>query len=988
MAELHSIDIQNIKRTDYRSLMQRRINNILFICNNYDAFMMREDGEIEDKIQKEYENLNLTTPPSFTWIASSSLAAQKIDEKEFDLIISIFNFKDLEFFETMKEIKAKTNIPVVLLINYSKKVTQVLKEVDDSAIDHIFSWNRNANLITAIIKLIEDKMNADNDILQGKVRAILLVEDSIRFYSSYLPEMYKLIFKQSAEFINEATNVTEFRLRRRARPKILLAKNLEEALELFYKYKNYYMGVISDIAFVAKKGDKPETEISDAGIMFAKTIQQEMPDIPIILQSSQKSMETVANEMGVSFIEKGSKTLHIKLSKYMSEKFSFGDYVITNEDGKRIIARVSTLDQLQETLRIIPDNIFGIIVSERRLSRWLYSRGLFRLASIMRKIRRQEGSTIQEIRDFTLKRIEEYRMSAGQGVIAKFANDSYSKYVWFSKIGKDSIGGKARGLAFVNNIISKHQLIDKYKDITISIPRTITIASDYFDNFIMDNGLQYVIDADISNLEILSEFVSSRLPEKLLNKLKIYLETVNYPLAVRSSSILEDSHYQPFAGIYSTYMIPYTDNTDQMLRLLSKAIKSVYASVYFNSSRSYIQSTSNMISEEKMAVVIQRVCGTEDKGYYFPTMSGVARSINYYPIGHEKAEDGIVNMAFGLGKLVVDGEKSMRFSPKHPKATLQLSTPRITLKDTQTAMYALNLKPEEFKTSLDDGINIQKFTIPECEEFRNLKYVASTWDMNDSKLVPHINAKGRRLITFSRILQYNTLPIPQLLSDLMNICRKELGSEIEIEFAVDMDVPNSEKALFSVLQVRQISEYDEVQSIDINTEAIDTALVYSQNSLGFGLINDVTDIIYIRDENFDKSKTTEIANEIGKINKEMLANKRNYILLGPGRWGSSDPWLGIPISWDQISEAKVIIECGLPDFNIDPSQGTHFFQNITSLGIGYLTINPFANDGIFRKEQLNNLECDYQSHFIQRFRFPTPPAIYIDGKNGKGIINL
>lgn len=978
--------LKELVNTDYTSLMEKRIHKILFICSNYDTFMMREDGQIEDKIQEEYDDLNLTLPPIFRWVNSSETAVDVLKEETYDLVIAILNLKDPNFFNSLELIKNKIGIPIVLLINYSKKVSRTLKEKNLNFIDYIFSWNGNANLILAIVKLIEDRMNAENDILIGKVRAILLVEDSIKYYSTYLPAIYKLVLKQCSEFIDEAMNETELKMRKRARPKIFLAKNLDEALEYFNKYNKYLIGVISDIAFVVHKNDSPEKEKQDAGIELAKIIKAEIPEMPIILQSSQKSMEAVAKQMGLGFIEKYSKTLLLQLSQYMSESFSFGDFIIRDKENGEITAIARNLMELQKLISNISDKDLHQIIIKRKLSKWMYSRGLFELASIIRSIRKNEENQISESRKFILDNIADYRMLSGQGVIANFDKNHYSRYIWFSKLGDGSLGGKARGLAFINKILAKYNLTKKYPGITLSIPRTITIASDYFDSFIIENGLQYVIDAEITDDEILAEFINSRLPESLIEKIKAYIDTISYPLAIRSSSILEDSHYQPFAGIYSTYMVPYTKNKDQMVRLISKAIKSVYASVYYSSSRAYIQSTSNMLSEEKMAIVIQGVCGSEDSGYYFPTISGVARSVNYYPLGNEKTEDGVVNLAFGLGKLIVEGEKSIRFSPKHPHKTLQLSTPRITLNETQNAMYALDLQPDKFKTSVDDGINIHKFTIPETENFRNLAHVASTWDMNDSKFIPNILTKGNRVITFSRILQYNTLPIPKIIADLLEICRHELGAEIEIEFAVNMDVPKNKDIIFNILQVRPISEYSENIDFDITQEKIDSSLVYSEKALGFGFIEDVTDIIYIKEDTFDKSKTQEMAEEIGRLNKEMAEKGRNYILIGPGRWGSSDPWLGIPINWSQISEAKVIIESGIPQFNIDPSQGTHFFQNITSLGVGYITINPFKEDGIFNKELLKDFPSDHESHFIKRYQFRNPPSIFIDGKHSKGII--
>lgn len=989
--------MEELIKTDYTSLMEKKIQKILFVCSNYDAFMMREDGQIETRLKAEYDDLNITLPPRFTWVNNSEDAFNILSDSSFDLIISMYNSKDPYFFETTRKIKQKeTDTPIVLLANYSKKVFEYFKSEDMSAIDYVFSWNGNVDLILAIIKLLEDRMNAENDILNGGVRAILLVEDSIRYYSTYLPAMYKLVLKQSSEFLDEAMNEHELKMRKRARPKIFLANNLEDAKEIFDKYKNYFIGIISDIAFVVNKNDAPESEKSDAGIELAQYIRSQVPQMPIILQSSQESMKQVAKDMGLGFIQKYSETLLHQLSKYMRESFSFGDMVLRDEESGRVIRKISNLRELQEALENVSDKVLNEIISHRRLSKWMYSRGLFQLANSLRDKVNEDFKDINEVRLYIISHIKDYRLLAAQGIIANFDSENYSRYIWFSKLGDGSLGGKARGLAFINNLLLKYRLTKHYKGVELYIPRTITIASDYFDTFIIENGLDYVIESAASDDEILSEFVSSRLPDALIEQLKAYISTVYFPLAIRSSSILEDSLYQPFAGIYSTYMIPYTQNKEQMLRLLEKAIKSVYASVYYAASRAYIQTTANMISEEKMAVVIQGICGSEDNGYYFPTFSGVARSLNHYPLGDEKPQEGIVNLAFGLGKAVVDGEKTLRFSPRHPQKSLQLSTPRITLVDTQNSMFALDLKPEEFKTSINDGVNIHKFTIPETEGFRNLAHVASSWDMNDSKLVPNTFSKGPRVITFSRILEYNTLPIAQIITDLLEICRYELGTEVEIEFAVNMDVPKDRDAIFNVLQVRPISEYHNSEDYKITDKDKESALIYSEKALGFGFIEGITDLIYVKEDAFDKSKTREMAAEIGEINAKFKEQGRNYILVGPGRWGSSDPWLGIPISWNQISQAKVIVETGMPDFNIDPSQGTHFFQNITSLGVGYINIMPFKGDGTFKKELLPlgsnlpsaNSSLEYDSEFISTFHFSHEPKVYMDGKSGKGIILL
>ena len=981
---------QKTTRTNYKGLMQRRVRRVLMICSSYDAYTLEEDGRIEVQIYKEYVDLNLSNPPSFTWVTSSSEASKILSgEHDFDLIISMFNVGELDVFRFSRQLKERgTNIPFVLLTHFSKELYRIIDSQDKSGIDYIFSWQGNADLILAIIKLFEDRINADDDILGVGVQSILLVEDSIRYYSTYLPALYKLVLQQSAEFLKEALNEQQQKLRKRARPKILLATNYSEAVELYEKYKQNLLGIISDVAFVINKNDPSHTEKMDAGIDLCKMIKADNPHMPILMQSSQENMREVANNLGVGFILKYSKTLLLELSDYISEEFLFGDFVFRDLVTGEVLGRARDLRDLQHLVMEIPEDVLLFHGSRNRLSKWMYSRGLFSLASRIRKADNSHFRDTEHLRRYIVQAIIDYRILLGHGVVARFDPATYSKYIWFARVGEGSLGGKARGLAFINNMLQKYNLLNKYPGVKLLIPRTVVIATDYFDEFIKVNGLQYVINSDISDEEILSEFVSSRLPESLVQDLRVYIDNASSPIAVRSSSKLEDSHYQPFAGIYSTYMIPLTHNKDQMLRLLGKAIKSVYASVYFSASRSYIQATSNLLSEEKMAVVLQDVCGTEDSGYFFPTLSGVARSINFYPIGSEKSEDGIVNLAFGLGKLVVEGGKTLRFSPKHPKHILQLSTPALALNDTQNEMYALNLKPEMFKTSIDDAVNLERFIIGDAKHFRNMNHVASTWDMNNQRILDNNLEDGRKIITFSHILKYDTMPLAEILSDLLDICQKEMRSAVEIEFAVNMDVASDEDKIFNFLQIRPVTESLDNKSLDWDKMDVSDALIYSQKALGAGLIEKVTDIVYVREEHFDSAKTKEMADEIDKLNNLYREDGKGYVLVGPGRWGSSDPWLGIPVKWPNISEAKVIVECGLKNFQIEPSQGTHFFQNLTSFGIGYLTINPFQNDGIMDFDRLNSMNAVYESKYMRAVKFDKPLYIFIDGRKSKGIVRL
>lgn len=973
---------------DYAGLMLWRIRKVLLLCSSYDAFSLEEDGRIESQLHREYMDLNLNNPPLFMRVNSAVEALEILRaDNDIDLIISMVNIGELDVFRFSKKLKKfRTDLPVVLLTNPSKDIFRRIEAEDHSGIDYIFAWHGNADLILAIIKLIEDRMNADNDILGSGVQSILLVEDSVRYYSTYLPAIYKLVLQQSAEFLKEALNEQQMKLSKRARPKILLATNLTEALELYRKYKKNLLGIISDVGFVVNKNDPSENEKLDAGIELCRFIKHDEPNMPFLLQSSQESMRSVAEELGVGFIVKYSKTLLIELSDYISEQFAFGDFVFKDLRSGSVIGRAKDLREMQQLVSEIPDEVLQYEAERDRLSKWMFSRGLFSLGYSLKAVSNESFDSTAGLKAYIVKEISEYRIIQGHGVVAHFNADTYSDYIWFARIGEGSLGGKARGLAFMNGMLQKYNLLNKYEGVKVLIPRTVVVATDYFDEFIRYNGLQYVINSDTSDEEILSEFVSSRLPEALVTDLRAFTKFAKGPLTVRSSSKLEDSHYQPFAGVYSTYMIPLADNEDQMLRQLGKAIKSVYASVYFASSRAYIQASSNLLSGEKMAVVIQEVCGTEDSGYFFPTASGVARSLNYYPIGDEKPEEGIVNLAFGLGKLVVEGGLTLRFSPKHPQNILQLSDMQLALRDTQNEMYALNLRPEKFKTSVDDAINLERFEINKVKHFRNLKYVASTWDRENNHISDSNYEDGRKLITFNRILRYGAMPLADIINDLLAMGEAEMKCPVEIEFAVNMDVPYGEDSVFNFLQIRPI--VDSQSNKSLNWDKVDTsdALIYAENALGLGLIEGVADIVYIRGENFDSRYTLDMAEQIRLLNNRMRAEKRYYILVGPGRWGSADPWLGIPVKWPDISEAKAIVECDLEDFRIEPSQGTHFFQNITSFGVGYMTVNPYRSDGVFRSEKLDSMDAEYETDLIRHVRFPQPLYIYVDGRKNKGIV--
>lgn len=971
----------------YESLMRNRIRRVLMICSNYDAFIMEEDGRIESRIAKEYMDLNLTTPPSFIWANTASSARELLKtNSSFDMVICMFNEHDKDIFSLAKELKEEgRDIPFVLLMHYSKEIRRKITSHIDSGIDFVFSWHGNADLILAIIKLFEDKKNAENDILNVGVQAILLVEDSIRYYSTYLPELYKLILTQSNEFIKETLNEDQQKNRKRSRPKILLATCYDEAIDTYNKYKGNFLGIITDIGMVIHKTDSMELEKTDAGIELAKVIRNDSPLMPILMQSSQASMEEIAKSMSIGFLKKYSLTLFIQLSEYIKNEFGFGDFVFRDENGNEY-GRASSLVELGALLDTIPDNILVSNTSKNMFSKWFFARGLFSLGM---RFRSERHIVPAEARAFIKDQLYKYNKIMGRGIIAKFSNESYANYIRFARIGDGSIGGKARGLAFMNRLVQKYSLYHAYDGISISIPRTVVITTEYFDQFIQENGLQYVIDSELTDDEILSEFVASRLPESLMTQLRTFLTTVRYPLAIRSSSKLEDSNYQPFAGVYSTYMIPYIENKDQMLRTLDKAIKSVYASAFYHGSRTYVHSTGNLQSEEKMSVILQDICGSEHNGLYYPMMSGVARSVNFYPIEGEKAEDGVINVVYGLGKGVVEGDKTLRFNPKYPKKILQLTRTDLALRSTQSMMYALDLRPGAFKISKNDSINFVNIAASETIEhcpYSNL--VFSTYDMSSDMIVPGTHVRGPRIVSYDSIFKYGRYPVAKALVDIMEICKNELMNEVEIEFAIDYR-SNGVLSL-KLLQVRPISEYAMSEEIDIDAleKGMEVKLVDSDQALGTGFISGMDRIVFVPFDRFNPLKSREIAMEIKKINSKLREEGKQYLLIGPGRWGSSVPSLGIPVIWGDISEARMIVECGIDGLQVEPSQGTHFFQNITSLGVGYLSVDTVINKESLNINALDSFKCAYDGEYVKVLECPSELSAYIDRNSNRSIVGL
>ena len=972
--------------------MARRVRRILLVCNNYDSFALEEDGRIDVQIAQEYAELNLSNPPAITRAETTREALSIIENREsnsesYDLILTMYNTGELDVFDFAKEAKQLLpECPIVLLSAFSKEIYNRIEQHDRSDIDYFFNWNSSTDLIIAIIKLIEDRMNAPHDILDEGVRAIMIVEDSVRYYSTYLPLIYKLLLEQNKIAIRDALNEKQQLLRKRARPKMLLATCYDEAVELYQRYGKNMLGIISDVGFVLHKGDPSSTEKLDAGIDLCKLIRSDNPTMPFLMQSSQESMRTVANRLKVGFVVKKSKTLTQEVSEYIEREFGFGDFIARDPRIGREIDRASDLEGFERIISTISPAAFRRLSDNNYLSKWLFARGLFSIGRPVSALQIQDEADIENIRQLNIRLIHDYRINQALGVVAKYSPETYNDTIWFARVGDGPMGGKGRGLAFLNHVLQKNNLYDRWENIRIFVPRTMVLTTEYFDKFIQKNGLQYVINADLTDEELLSEFVAAALPSSLIEALRHFIQVTNKPIAVRSSSKLEDSYYQPFAGVYSTYMIPHTENADQQLRLLTKAIKSVYASVYFAASRGYITSTGNVLSEEKMAIVLQEVCGEQEGNYFFPVISGVARSINFYPVGKEKPEDGIVKVAYGLGKVVVDGEQVLRFSPKYPKHVLQTSTTDLAMRETQQSMLALSLSPEKFKTSIDDAVNLVRFPIHECGRFESLKMIASTYDRENMRIVDSCYPDGPRIVTFAPQLKFNTFPLAEIIKQLLEMAEEEIKCPVEIEFAVNLE---REPQIFHVLQIRPISADSLTAKVEWEKVDESGAFLCSGNALGIGKIEDVQDIIYLKKEAFDVLKTREMAATIREWNNRLRVEGRNYLLIGYGRWGSQISSLGVPVQWSDISEAKAIAECSLKDFRIEPSQGSHFFQNLTSFNVGYMNIDPWARmDDRYDEAVLNALPAVAETELVRHVRLERPLEMYIDGFANKAMVKL
>ena len=981
-----------LKDVSFVNLMTRRIFNVLIVANPYDAFMLEDDGRIDEKIFDEYMELGMRYPPTFTQVSTTEEANEVLHTTDIDLVICMPGNADNDAFTVAREVKAAhPDIPCVVLTPFSHGITKRIQDEDMSVFDYVFCWLGNTNLIMSIIKLLEDKMNIEHDIREAGVQMILLVEDNIRFYSSVLPNLYNYILAQSKRFSTEALNPHAAAQRKRGRPKVVLATNYEEAMEIYEKYADNTLGVISDTRFPMKSvpGRLSHVEEGDpeAGLKLLREIRKHDEYVPLILDSKETQNAEKARAEGFHFIDKNSTKMNVDLHHLMEEHMGFGDFVFRDPVTKAEVARITSLKELQDNIFKIPADSLARHIRRNHMSRWLTARAIFPVSAFLKHVTWHKLQDVDAHRQIIFDAIVQYRRMKNIGIVAEFDRLKFDRYAHFARIGEGSLGGKGRGLAFLDKVIKHHPELNKFEGAGVTIPKTVVLCTDFFDEFMDKNNLWSIALSDADDEVILQHFLKAQLPDSLIADFFTFFNAIDAPIAVRSSSLLEDSHYQPFAGIYSTYMIPYLDDKYEMLRMLACAIKGVYASVYYRDSKAYMLATQNVIDQEKMAVILQEVIGQKHDDLFYPTFSGVLRSLNYYPIGDETAEEGIASLALGLGKYIVDGGQTLRVSPYHPNQVLQTSEMETALRDTQTRFYALDMSHVGDDFKVDDGFNIRKVRVKQADKDGTLTFIASTYDPIDQVIRDGIYEGGRKIISFCGVLQQGIFPLPELLQMVQQFGSDAMKRPVEIEFACNLN--NDKTGELYLLQIRPIVDSKQVLDEDLQQLPDEQCLLRSYNSLGHGISEDVTDVVYVKaGEDFTAANNPTIASHIERINQHFLDEGKNYVLIGPGRWGSSDYWLGIPVKWPHISAARVIVEAGLKNYHVDPSQGTHFFQNLTSFGVGYFTINTYTGDGVIQQQVLDQMPAIEETEYVRHVRFERPLKIMMDGKRQHGVVLL
>ncbi len=967
----------------FHDLMQNRIKEILLVSSFYDAFTFEQDGRLSEQIFGEYRQLNLSTAPRVTSVPTADEALKLLDKKSFDLVITMLHVGKTPSSELAKQIKNKQkDLPVVLLLSTlsDTKYFEPIIEVDQ-AFDNIFLWNGDAKLFLAIIKSIEDKRNVEFDTKQGLVRVILLVEDSIKYYSIFLPLLYQEIVKQTQILIREELNDINKRLRMRARPKVILVHTYEEAQQIYAKYREYIIAVISDIRYPknGKVNDK-------AGIQLIRNIKQDEFDIPTSLLSSDLGNKEQAEQLHSTFLNKYSKRLLNNLSQFIHDHLGFGEFIFKDAQGSTI-DKAKSLEEFKNILESIPDASIIYHSKRNHFSAWLMARGEIRIARKIRPLKVKDFSSVKAIRSHLSSTLDEILNRRRKGNIINFHPLRGLESNQIIRLAEGSLGGKGRGLAFLNALLVTMELETHFGDSHILLPGTAIIGTNEYDDFIERNKIAEIEVENKTDQEINRLFLQGKLSQSLIQKLSELLQKVNFPLAVRSSGLLEDSYSEPFAGIYRTFMVPNNDpDFGARLNQLSQAIKLVYASVYTENARSYIESLNHQLDEEKMAVLIQRIAGENyNQQYFYPHFSGVAQSYNFYPISQLKNEDGIVSLAVGLGRTVMEGGQVFRFCPSYPKK--DFFQPETQLKDSQRRFYAIKMDDPQFNLTLGEEVTLERLDIKKAEEHGVLKQLASTWDIHDKKLLPGLRRQGPRVVNFVNIVKYEYFPLADIINKLLEIGDAALGMPVEIEFAVDLkkNIKQDQYPAFYVLQIRPLTIGTEEVSIpkELDKENI---LLATNKGMGNGTFKHLKDIIYLDPRKFDKGKTQQMKKEISRLNQEMDTQNRDYILIGPGRWGSQDRFLGIPVRFIDIHRAKVIVEMGLKDFNIDPSQGTHFFHNVVAMKLGYFSVPYHSQTNFIDWEWVYNQDAEQKSPYFFHIRTYNPLQVKMDGRIGRAVI--
>ncbi|MFQ5823001.1 MAG: PEP/pyruvate-binding domain-containing protein [bacterium] len=969
---------------EFQNLIRFRIRDILLVSSLYDLYLFEEDGRLYELIRGEYQGLNLSNAPELTQVSSGKEAIDLANkEKRFDLIITTLHIEDMPAHTFAKLVRqSRLDIPVVLLAYDNRELADLLLYQDTSVFDSVFIWQGDFRIIIAIIKHLEDRLNVDHDTLSVGLQSIILIEDNVQYYSSILPIIYMELFKQAQRLISEGINISHKFLRMRARPKILLCTNFEEAWNYFSKYKDYVLGIISDIDFKHKGKADPQ-----AGLDFARRVKREHRDIPILLQSNLPENEPKANEVGASFVIKNSPTLLHELRQFMFEQFGFGDFIFRTPDGKEV-GRAHDLISIEKQLHIVPEESIRFHGERNHFSNWLKARTEFWLAHKLRPRKVSDFPSLEALRQDLISSLNEYRRIRQRGIITDFKKESFYPFSSFARIGGGSLGGKARGLSFVNNLIYNYKVNDRFDGININIPPGVVLGTDVFDQFLDDNNLRNFALKSIDDKEITQRFLKAKkFPEQILRDLADFLDFIHIPLAVRSSSLLEDSEYYPFAGVYDTFMLPNNhQNAKVRLIELLNAIKRVYASTFYQRAKSYFKVTSYHLEEEKMAVIIQKMVGAKHENRFYPDFSGVAKSYNFYPMAPQKSKDGFVSVALGLGKTVVDGGLTVKFCPKYPNHLPQFFSTQETLRNNQLEFYALALDKKFTNANAMHDMLIEKYGLEVAEKDGTLKYVASTYSHENNAIYDGISRSGIRLITFAPILKNKIFPLPKILKLLLDIGSRGMGTPVEIEFAVNMSVPENEIKEFGLLQMRPLVLSRELEVLDVEETKSQKLICHSNKVMGSGVINEIYDIVVVDMHRFDRSKSREIAKEVSIFNTKLLTHNRPYLLIGVGRWGSLDPWLGIPVKWEQISGARAIVEAGFKDINVTPSQGSHFFHNLTSFMVGYFTVNSYLNEGFIDWDWLLQQNAFEETTYTKLLRFKKPITIKMNSHQNKGII--